>query len=177
LDGALADYNRAIEIDPKSGWFYRSRGYFRYNTRSFPDALADFHKALAFGHEHPDYTHYRIWLIRARLGEKDAATKELRDYLVARKTGKPDDWEVQIGRFLAGQLSEADFLKAGGNADKRVENEQHCEAWFYVGTVRLIAGDKAAAKDYFEKCLATGVKTFAEYTSAAAELKHLQEGK
>ena len=176
-EGALADYNRAIELDPKSGVPYSSRGCLRYNAHAFSDALVDFRKRLNSDSGDLASVHHWVWLVRARLGERDAATKELRDYLDQRKTGKPDDWLAQMSRFLAGQLTEADFLKAADSADKRKDTEQHCGAWFYAGTVRLIAGDKAAAKDYFEKCLATGAKTLAEYLSAEAELKFLRVAK
>jgi len=37
----------------------------------------------------------------------------------------------------------------------------------------LIAGDTATAAADFKKCLATGVVSFEEYTSAEAELKRL----
>ena len=177
LDGALADYTRAIECDPKCGSAYHSRGCIRYDTRSFADALLDFRKELDSGSGFPDYAHYRVWLIRARLGEKDAATEGLRNYFDHRQAGKPDDWQAQIGRFLAGQLTEAEFLKAAESMDKQKHAEQHCEAWFYAGTVRLVAGDKATAKEHFENCLATGENEFTEYTSAEAELKRLQAGK
>jgi hypothetical protein len=37
--------------------------------------------------------------------------------------------------------------------------------------MRLFAGDQAAAKDYFQKTIATDRKDFIEYASAATELK------
>jgi lipoprotein NlpI len=136
--------------------------------------LIDFRKVVELDSS-DDYAHFRIWLIRARLGEKDAATKELQDYLANRTTGKPDDWELKIGRFLTGQLTETDFLKAANDADKKKNDGQHCEAYFYAGTQRLIVGDKTTATDYFEKCVALGLKDYAEYVSASAELKSLSQ--
>jgi lipoprotein NlpI len=78
---------------------------------------------------------------------------------------------------LAGQVTEADFLKAATSVDKAKDAEQHCEAYYFAGTKRLLDGDKATAQDYFEKCVATGVKNFTEYQSAVAELKRLGAGK
>jgi tetratricopeptide (TPR) repeat protein len=152
---------------------YHNRGCLYYNAHKFTEALADFRKSCELGSDAQDYSYARIWLIRARAGEKEAATRELAAYLEHRKTGKPDDWPAKVGRFLAGQLTEPDFLEAAKNTNVRTDQEQHCEAYFYVGSKRLIEGDQAAAADYFKKSVVTEVKTFEEYESAAAELKFL----
>ncbi len=44
-----------------------------------------------------------------------------------------------------------------------VANGQQCEAWFYCGVRRLLAGDKAGAAENFRRCLATKQITIAEY--------------
>ena len=91
-----------------------------------------------------------------------------------RATGKPNDWSAKVGQFLASQLAEGAFLNAATNPDPQTDREQHCEAWFYAGSKRLIAGDKTTAAADFQKCLDTGVKNFEEYESAGAELKLLK---
>jgi HEAT repeat protein len=169
----LEDYTKAIEAEPTNGGAYHIRACLYYNEQKFPEALADYRKAVELGSNERDYSVFRIWLIRARMGEKEAATQELAAYLAGRKTGKPDDWPSKVGRFLAGQLTEADFLQAAANPKAQTDREQHCEANFYAGSVRLIEGDKVTATDYFTKCLATDVNTFEEYQSAKAELKFL----
>ena len=176
MDGALADFNKAIELNPNNVWaYYYSRGCLHYNSHEFTNALADFHKVCELNSDALNgYAHFCLWLVRARLGEQAAATKELQDYWDNRKTGTPDDWPSKISSLLTGQLTEPNFLKTAENADKKKDGEQHCEAYFYAGSKRLIEGDKATATDYFEKCLATGMKTFTEYKSAVAELKYLK---
>jgi lipoprotein NlpI len=113
-------------------------------------------------------------LSRARLGEADAATTELREYLSGRTYGKTEEWTSRIGHFLAGQLAEPEFLAAAKDADPKKEAGQLCEAYFYAGTKRLLAGDKATATEYFQKSIATEMKGYYEYASAAAELKFLK---
>ena len=112
--------------------------------------------------------------MRARLGEQDAATKELQAYLENRKSGVPNDWPLKTCSFLTGQLTEPEFFKAAENLDKQTDDEQHCEAYLVAGTKRLVEGDKNTASDYFKKCLATGCNNFDEYSDATAELKHLK---
>ena len=176
LDGAIADYTKVIELSPKYATAYHSRGDLRYVTHDFTKALADFRDAIKLDSAR-DYARFWIWLIRARLGEAESATKELQKYLTGRTIGKPGDWESKVGRFLTGELAEPEFLAAAKNADPRMEVGQLCEAYFYVGSKHLFAGDKATATDYFQKSIATDKKTCMEYFSAVAELKFLKAQK
>lgn len=179
LDGALTDYNKVIEMNPRLALVYSMRGLLNYNLHKFTDALVDFRKSCELNSDAKiqDYSRCYIWFIRARLGEQDSATKELQAYLNNRKTGTSNEWPPNIARLLTGQLTEPDFFKAAENSDQQTNKRQHCEAYFYAGSKRLIEGDKTAATDYFEKCLAMECKEVDEYNSAAAELKSLETSK
>ena len=166
-------YTQAIQAVPQNGGVHHDRGCFYYNAYQFTNALADFRKSCELGSNSQDYSYYRIWLIRARWGEKDAATQELVTYLEHRHAEKSNDWPLKVGHFLTAQLSEADFLKAAADTNAKTDQEQHCEAYFYAGMKHLIESDKTTAADYFKKCLATHVKYFEEYQSAEAELRML----
>lgn len=174
LDGAITDITTAIRINPKDADAYRKRGYVRYDQRSWKNALADFRKGCELAPGEKDYPMIRIWLIRARLGERDAATRELAEYLKGRKVA---EWPKKIMRLLIGELPEDDFLKEAESRDAKTDLEQKCEAYFYVGAHRLIDGDKDKAKEYFQKCLETDLKIFNEYRSAAAESTAIEKGK
>jgi len=149
---------------------YHNRGCADFNSHNFTNALANFRKSAELGSDGQDYTYFRLWIIRSRLGEKEGATHELTDYLKHRKTHDTNDWPLQVGRFLAGQSTEGDFLAAADSPNSQTAKEQHCEAYFYIGSKRLIDGDKPGASDYFKKCKDTNVIEFEEYQSAAAEL-------
>ena len=170
---AIRAYTRKIQDLPQNGRIYHDRGCLYYDTYQFTNALADFRKSCELGSDFQDYSYYRIWLIRARSGEKEVATQELVSHLKNRKAQNPPDWPLQVGRFLAGQISETDFLKAAADTNAKTDQEQHCEAYFYAGMKHLPESDKTTAADYFKKCLATNVKNFEEYQSAEAELKLL----
>jgi ankyrin repeat protein len=158
----------------QTGADYHTQGCLDYNARRFTNALADFRKSCELGSDNQDYSYFRIWLIRSRLGEKEAATQELKAYLEHRTVHQPEDWPLKVGRFLTGRLSESDFLKAADDTDPQIAKEQHCEAYFYVGSKHLIENDKMAAVDYFKKCLTTNLTNFEEYRSSAMELLFLQ---
>jgi tetratricopeptide (TPR) repeat protein len=173
LEGAMADYTKAIELNPKLAWAYHARGCLRYDSRAFTEALVDFHKVLELDSSLQDHAHFRICLVRTRLGEAGAAIAELQAYLGGRPVSKPDDWAFKIGHFLIDQLTETELLAAAKNADLKTEVEGLCSAYFYAGSKRLFAGDKATAADYFRKSIATGNAIYMEPCSAAAELELL----
>jgi hypothetical protein len=92
---------------------------------------------------------------------------------------KEEKWVVPVFHFYAGKLSEDELLKAAVNKDSTVDNQQKCEAYFYIGMAYLLDMDKtqlsdhpgsARAKEYFEKCVATGQTDFFEYRGAQTEL-------
>lgn len=47
LDGALADLNRALSLDPNFAPAYSHRGMVRHERREFDDAIADYSRAIA----------------------------------------------------------------------------------------------------------------------------------
>ena len=120
-----------------------------------------------------DYPHLSIWLLRARLGETEAASKELSAFLDQRRNAAPGDWVSTVGGFLLGTITEEKLFAAAASPDAKKESAQKCEAWFFAGMKKLLAGDKTAAAEYFRKSMAER-KTFTEYQLAAAELKALR---
>jgi lipoprotein NlpI len=114
-----------------------------------------------------------IWLVRSRLGESVTANAELDEFVRKRWNAAPGDWVSTIARYLLGKVSEADLFAAAKSPDAKKERSQLCEAWFYAGMKKLFARDKAAAAEYFNKCLATEQKHFVEYEFARSELKAL----
>jgi len=167
------DYEKAVELSPTDPEFRAQRGYFRYDQHLWADALADF--KFAFDNApppHDDYVQFRICLIGMNTGNKVAAAKAMHDYLGTRKAPKKsDDWASRVGAFLAGDLTELQFMKAADNTIKKTSDEQHCEAYYYAGAKALANGEKDVAKADFEKCVATGINYFTEYRSAKAELR------
>ena len=55
-----------------------------------------------------------------------------------------------------------------------MQKEQLCEANYYIGMQRLLAGDPRTAARFFHACLDTGEFDFMEYSGARAELNTLE---
>lgn len=176
LDGALSDFAKAIETKPDFTAVYCRMGLVNYDSHKFRDALTWFRKSCELDVKSKNYSYFLIfvWLTQARLGDQAAATEELKTYLDSYKIQTPDQWPIEIASFLTGQVTESDLFKAAENSDKKKNDGQHCEAFFYAGSKRLIEGDKNTATDYFEKSLSTGCNMLDEYRSAALELEFLK---
>jgi lipoprotein NlpI len=172
-DSAIADYNRVIELVPKYADAYNNRGLANALLRNWADALADYRRFCELSESGQDYPRLSIWLIRARLGETEAASKELSTYFDKRPKATPSDWFSKVAGHLLGKVSEADLFAAAASPDAKQDSEQHCEAWFYAGMKKLFSGDKETAANYFRKCLATKQKDFTEFQLAQSELKAL----
>jgi tetratricopeptide (TPR) repeat protein len=175
LASAAADYEKAARLDPHRSEPLKMLGYVLYECHDYSGSLAAFRKVSAL-EPADDYTRFRIWLNRSRLGEA-GATAELKTYLDSRPYGSADDWPAKVGAFVVGKMPEAEFLRAAAPGGKEKEALRRCEALFYAGAKRLLAGDNDAALTYFEQCVANGDKTSTDYWSAASELRLLRPDK
>ena len=72
-----------------------------------------------------------------------------------------------------GKITPQACLNRANNANSRIEREQKCEAYYYVGEYYLFQKDETRAKEFFRKCLNTGENRFTEYVLAKFELNRL----
>jgi len=84
-----------------------------------------------------------------------------------------DHWGGKVCSFLIDKTAETDFLGGTGSYFASHQQGHECEAWYYVGVKRLLAGDKNGAADVFRKSRSTNASNFQEYILAGFELKRL----
>jgi lipoprotein NlpI len=82
-------------------------------------------------------------------------------------------WTKTIAQFLSGRMSEKSFLAAARKSDVEPAIGQKCEAHYYIGMMRLANGDKAGARDAFQKSRVIALKDYDEYQFSGAELSRL----
>jgi lipoprotein NlpI len=142
----------------------------------FTPALGNLRKAVEIDPK-MYYAHFAIWAIRARNGERAEATKDLRASLKPLEGDEKRKWELCIGRFLLGDVTESNLIAQAPETAVRPTDEpiQKCEALYYAGMKRLVDGDKAGASGLFEKCIAVGQDNDMQYFSAKAELQRLKK--
>ena len=166
---AADDFGRAIELDPGYPGYLRSRGVARFAAGDFKEALDDFTQYNSRNGRSQDYTWFMIFLLKWQLeGTQDAThVKE-----VALNAKEP--WTRTVAKFLAGEISEEEFLGSAGKGDDEQSRGERCESYFYSGVVRGLRGQDGV-RDLFFKCIAVGKWDFIENTMARGELQRMGE--
>jgi hypothetical protein len=108
------------------------------------------------------------WATLMAVGRTADATRRITDFnrrLVGAR------WPIPIVRHLAGALGEQELLAAADHRDAQETGERRCQAGYYLGILRLEAGDQDAARRHFAAC--EGIEGVSESSLAAQELARL----
>ena len=195
FDRAIADYDKAITLDPKDAEPHEIRGLAYYLKGDLDRAVADSRKALELQPEDDDawrllgMAHYAADdfksasadLLRA-IELKDDVYAMLFRFLARSRTGeaaeaeleanagrlKTTEWPFAVTELYLSKRSPAATLAAAATP------EQRCEAQFYVGEWHVLKGNRADAEIALKAAVDTCPKTFVEYTAATAELKRIK---
>jgi tetratricopeptide (TPR) repeat protein len=167
----LADYNRALAIDPSYAKIYNNRGTLKYeqlNDRA--GAMTDYNLAIALDSQDPEFYNNR-GLSKADVGETTAATI---DFHQALKIAKPNSLPALFSRGLIDRF-EAKLVPAMQNFDRAIELDRtFADAYFYRSLVEHSLGDRVKAM----VDLQTAAKLYQQqqqYRSYQKALKHLQQ--
>jgi lipoprotein NlpI/transglutaminase-like putative cysteine protease len=168
---SVADYARAITLGATGPEAFHHRGISAYYAGNLDDAADDLARASeANGYESQLYSD--LWLIWTcqRLG------RPIPDGVAKRAAAEPrGDWPRPALAMLTGNLAPDDMLKL---IDGKTGDDRHmalAEGYFYLGQHFLMLGDKAKAREYFEKTRQLEVIIYTEHIAAAFELQHLKE--
>jgi serine/threonine protein kinase len=101
--------------------------------------------------------------------EAKAASAELRKH-EERLTGLQREHYLRILDYCAGAIPEEDFLKAEAGS-----RWSQCDVHFYVALNQLSQGDRAGAREHFQKALATGVFVLWEYQWSRLFLHRMEQ--
>jgi tetratricopeptide (TPR) repeat protein len=165
LDHAIADYTRAIEIDPKSSGAYFARGRLELYTGALSKAHSDFSYVSQLS---PKDAYGALWLDITN--KRSNLPSQLSDAVTQIDMTK---WPAPVIRFYLGSLTAPDVLAAAENADVKTANGHVCEANFYTGELALLQGAKEEAMRLFKLAAVDCPKAFVEWPAANAELKAL----
>ena len=171
--GALKDYTRAIELAPTEMSHYYFRGCVYQDGQKWREAQADFRKAAELSSPQWEFPRLRLWLVRARLGEREPATQDLKAWLLLRK-GPPNDAAARVASYLTVTLAEKDFLKAADDEIGAGARGRRCQAYYFAGEKRLLEGERGIAKDHFKRAIGSEARNWRDYGSAAAELRYME---
>jgi len=173
-NAALKDYTRAIEIAPQEMSHYYFRGCVFQDAQKWHEAYLDYKKSAELSSPQWEFPRLRMWLVRARLGEREPATQDLKAWLLLRN-GPPKDAAARVAAYLTGGLAEKDFLKSADAEIGAGQRGRRCQAYFFAGENRLLDGDRGMAKDLFKRALTTEARNWRDYGSAQAELNFMEK--
>ena len=139
----------------------------------YPEAVDTFRRLVEV---HPgDLYNAMMYIICLHLAGERA---EAREQTALQATTLGDDaWIAPVIRFFAGEISDEGVLKGAEAEDPEKDNEQKCEAYYYLGMAHLLGvhdgvePDTTSAMKYFEKCVSTGVEHFMEFKLARQMLE------
>jgi lipoprotein NlpI len=196
LEEAIADYDHAIQLDPKYVIAHNNRGLAYKAKGNIENAFADYARSMEIDPRHT--VAYRLrGFANFDMARFDAAAADFAGavqqepggarqvfwlYLARSRLGggdpvaelqanatklKPPDWPYPVVEMFLGSRTPAATLGAANGVNQR------CEAQFYVGEWHVLRNDGAAA-DSLKAALDICPKHLIEYSSAQAELKRLQ---
>jgi len=159
---AIADYSRPADVSaPASFWLRYARATPLWIMGHTDEAAADY-RAVQSGLRPGSYADVRLFLVlcdRARQlrregseadagGAFEAAHQALKAGRAAAMRGS---WLEKIFQCLALERTAAALVEAAGNEEER------CTAYYYAGEVCLLDDKPEAAREWFRKCVETGL--------------------
>lgn len=203
FEEARKDAAEALKLAPNSGKSFLCRAYVNFNAGDFGKSIDDYSSAIAFGSTDPHTFYMRglasfyagdLDDAAADFGKASAASdnqttlySDLWLSWTLQRLGRPvpeavakraaadprGDWPRPALAMINGGLTPEEMLRivdAKSGDDARMAL---AEGYFYAGQRYLVLGDKAKAREYFEKTRALEVIIYTEHVAAGFELKKL----
>jgi len=165
---AVDDQRQAVTLAPNFPSAHADYGFALYFAGRLNDALTSFEKAQQLD---PNMRHIDAWryVVLTLLQRADDA-KKLTDAALA-KDAKDRDWVDNVLAFQGGGIDADQLLAAVSIRDPAGAEAQLCEAHFYIGMQKKLAGDAKGAEEHFQKTLETRADRLSAYRGAQFELK------
>jgi lipoprotein NlpI len=171
-EDAIGDLNQLLKQDPAALDALYNRGRAEMLKGDNAAAADDFAALMKARNDNP-YAALRLYIVRARGGEKNAAPLD-----AAAKAFPADQWPLPVVAFYQGKLSEDDLLAASSVRDAATKARLLAETQYYLGQWALLADKPDEAKRHFDAAVKSkaGIGTL-EAVDAGLELKRLAKKK
>ena len=163
---ALRDFEKTRELEPDSKIGFFGLGQIYFEMGRFEEAVATFERASEIDPANPYNAVWHFLAMAFQQGDVAAAraqSRQLSDYLDGAA------WPSPILRFLLGRADSESALDSAGNDDEM------CEALFYVGMIDLVENDLENGRARLEEAAAGCPTDFVERYAARAELLRLYQ--
>ena len=144
FEGALADIEKALQLDPRSADAFNQRGTVYYNQAKYAEALADYNKAVEFNPQHAD-AYANRGNTRYAMQDYKGAVEDYRKDIEMR----PDS-QYAWNRCGIGQEAAGNMMAALACYDKTVSlDPTFADGWSNRGDAKRKLGmHKQAIEDY-----------------------------
>lgn len=168
LDAAIKDYLDVLKWDTKNAVGHAELGFAYFYAGKKKEALAEFEQAIELN---PQLRFMLPWayLTMLHLGQKAQADTKFAEALAVPAAKR--EWGDSLLVYLADKQSEADLRKSINSADPKAADPQICEAEFFIGQRRLLAGQADIAKAHFEAALKAKSTQLSAYRGAKFTLQ------
>lgn len=164
---AIADYNEVLKWDTKNSYGHAELGFALYFAGKTQEALTEFDKAAEIDPKLRFLSPWR-YLAMLALGQKAQADAKFAADLAIPQAKR--EWPDQLLIYLGDKQSEQDLRKSI-NKDPKAADAQTCEAEFFIGQRKFVAGQKDAAKAHFAAALKTKSTQLSTYRGAKLAVK------
>ncbi len=163
FEAAIKDYTDVLKWDSKNAIGHAELGFALFFAQQTQPALAEFDTASELNSQLRFVLPWR-YLAMMQLGQRPQA-----DTKFAAVIGLPAnkrEWGDTLLVYLADRLSEADLRKAINRQDPKAGDAQACEAEFFVGHRKLLAGQRDVANVHFQRALTSKSTQLSAYRGA-----------
>ena len=169
-DRAIQDYDEAIRLKPDYASAFKTRGRVKFYLGRFQDAARDFQNALNINSSD---AYMMLWL---HLAMHNAGQDDTQAFPQQAEKIDSSKWPAPVVNLFLGKLAPEQTLAAAANPDSIKENEQQCEAEFYIGEFLLLHHETPNALLHFRAARNKCPHNYVEYEGAGAEMARLSAG-
>ena len=171
FEKSVADYSKSIALGNTDAKTLQQRGIAKFYAGRLEEAAEDLLKAATDSTDREGQVYSDLWLAwtHLRLG------KALPDELLKRAAEEPTGgWPRPARAVLTGKLAPEEMLKLLERKTGDERRMAESEGYFYLGQYYLGRGDKAKAREYFDKARRANIIIYTEHTAAGFELRQLE---
>jgi tetratricopeptide (TPR) repeat protein len=163
------DANQALAKQPNQELMYFYRGRANLFLGNPGAAADDFTAAIGAA---PDYAFYAVWLHIARMNEG----LDDRDEFIQNGQKYEESWQSIVYALFLGKTEPEDVMRAAANAKGDTQQDQICQANYYIGLYQVSKGNLDDATKLFQTVQKTCPHGNIEFNMAALELASINLG-
>ncbi len=171
-EGAIADYSRVIQINPKQDMAYNNRGLLRYDLGNREGAIADFNRAILINPGN-SIAYCNRGVVRSEMGNLMGAVEDFSDAIHVAPNCTPAYFQrgqarTQMGNKMGAVEDFSDVIRL---------NPQDASAFYYRAMARTKLGDRIGAiRDLKESArLFSAQDNSSGYQQALGSINQLQK--